>query len=134
MSLMVSSDESVCSAANANALAVATAKGFSSPTLAPAWVKAYAAAIAESGCPAVQPALARELLCFSAYPSYMIPGSADTCPMLKAPDNLQPCWWEANLIPVALLVIMTVGASEQCAGHMERQRLWRSPIGMGQEV
>ena len=51
----------VCSVANVNALAVATAKALSSPTTAPAVVKTYAEAIAQSGCPAVQPALARAL-------------------------------------------------------------------------
>ena len=45
-------------AVNADALAVATAKAFSDPTLAPSWASAYAAAIAQNGCPAVQPALA----------------------------------------------------------------------------
>ena len=55
-------EEYLCSAANANALAVATAKAFSDPTLRPAWVRAYAAAIASNGCSAVQPALARALL------------------------------------------------------------------------
>lgn len=45
-------------AVNPDALAVATAKAFSDPTLAPSLVAAYAAAIAQSGCPAVQPALA----------------------------------------------------------------------------
>lgn len=45
-------------AVNSDALAVATAKAFSDPTLTPSLVAAYAAAIAQSGCPAVQPALA----------------------------------------------------------------------------
>ena len=45
-------------AVNADALAVATAKAFSEPTLAPSLVSAYAAAIAQYGCPAVEPALA----------------------------------------------------------------------------
>lgn len=45
-------------AVNSDALAVATAKAFSDPTLTPSLVAAYAAAIAQSGCPAMQPALA----------------------------------------------------------------------------
>ena len=45
-------------AVNADALAVATAKAFSEPSMAPSLVAAYSAAIAHYGCPAVEPALA----------------------------------------------------------------------------